>query len=203
MNDIVYRFDDVLNDGFNCLLLGDLYAMKAYQEDNKLDENLQASFTTTEHGDTVVKQGVMIYLAGVENEGYTVFFNFTGESQIRKFPNSKIVHQVADNLLHVVKNSISLYTWRSLGKFNQEAIDRILAFSKGEAQKENKNGITYIQNDTIRQCVPVENGYYEVEVLCGYLEDETPSFEFLFQKTQKTSLNSLPSYSYDLSSDVS
>lgn len=67
MKNIVYRFDEVLGDGYGCLLLGDMYALKQFQAKNQLDENLQIPLTTTSVGDDVVQQGAVIYLGMSQN----------------------------------------------------------------------------------------------------------------------------------------
>lgn len=94
MKNIVYRFDKVLSDGYGCLLFGDMYALKQFQAENQLDENLQIPLTTTSVGDDVVQQGAVIYLGNVAEPygvGYTVFFNFSNEPQIEKSFDCKVM----------------------------------------------------------------------------------------------------------------
>ena len=41
MGKAIYQFDQVLDDGFNVMLLGDPYTMLEFQKKNNLTENLQ------------------------------------------------------------------------------------------------------------------------------------------------------------------
>lgn len=204
----VYKFNEVLTDDFGCLLLGDVYTLKQFQEENKLADNLQIPFTTTNVGDDVVQQGAVIYLGNVVEPydvGYTVFFNFSNEKQIEKSPECRIIHNTNGYVIHVLNENICLYTWRYLAEFNQEIIDSLfkLCEQEGMSETKTKNGIEYLTQNPVRQMVSIENGWYEVQVIAGYLEEMSPAFEFIFTPTSKTSvgdnLEELISYDYSLS----
>ena len=171
--------------GLIVFLLADPYALEAYQIKHGLGENLQTSFTTTSHGDNVIKQGAMICLSEIQNEGHSIFFNFTGQSQMADFPDSNKVRHLSRYTLSVIRNSVSLLTWPYLEKFNQAAIEQIMRLSSSAKPGDvsNINGITYIQHNTVRQTVPAPNGHYTVDAIFAYIENETPAFEFVFNKT--------------------
>lgn len=107
-------------------------------------------------------------------------------------------------MLHVLNENICLYTWQYLAQFNQEIIDCLfkLCGKEGMRETKTKNGIEYLTQNPVRQMVSIENGWYEVQVIAGYLEEMSPAFEFIFTPTSKTSahdnLEQLISYDYSL-----
>lgn len=205
MENIIYKFDEVLTDGYSCLLLGDVYSLQSFQNKSQLGDNLQNAFTTTKAGDDVVKYGDMIYLGNVQNpydDGYTIFFNFGVSSHVKNLPNSNIIHNVVGNLLHITSNSLCVYSWRYLQTFNQIMIDQLYNLSESNGKIEEINGVLVNESNTVRQRINIPNGYYQVDVLCGYLEGNIPFFEFIIKPTSQTSieknLNYLTSYDFSL-----
>jgi len=205
MNNTIYRFDEVLTDGHNCLLLGDPYTLKHFQNENKLGEDLQTAFTTTQAGDEVVKSGTMIYLGNVSNpynEAYTLFFNFDDKSILEDSTDAKIIHKADGYLLNITNKTLYAYSWRYLLKFNQDTIDQLYKLSGSSANQKIINGKTYIQSNSVRQRIAIPNGYYQVSVNAGYFEDDNPVFELIIKPTTQTCIESnldyLTSYDYRL-----
>lgn len=91
-----------------------------------------------------------------------------------------------------------------MAQFNQDSIDLFFKVceQKGRSETTTKNGIEYVIQNPARQMVDINNGCYEVEVIAGYLDEESPAFEFIFTPTSKTSvgddLEELISYEYSL-----
>ena len=120
-----------------------------------------------------MKYGAAIYLGGIRNpynEGYSVFFNFTDVSEIENAPDSSVIHQVSGYLLSVISNRICLYTWPYLQSFNDETVKRLYELSAAKYnERQSTTGNTIRRRNACRQSVPLENGFYKVAVICGYI----------------------------------
>ena len=164
----IHRFNNVITDGLSCILLGDLHALKRFQEENGLPANLQTPFTSSDHGDNVVDCGAMAYLTLeafsplIFGTGYTVYFNFSEKSVFRTSSESEILHDVSGNLLHVVSGKIHMYGWSCLDNFSPEKIAQSQQFPS----------------------VACDNGYYDVQVISGYL-DGWAAFEFILKPSAR------------------
>ena len=146
---------------------------------------MATEFTTNESGDNVVKDGILIPLAGVENYSYTIIFNLSNETpELLKNENELQVRQNG-YILKVESSKIMLFTWWILNNFIDEKIDERIEFQT----KYNKPQIE------------LENGWYKIEILGGLTQQESeiinkqgektkivnfePTYEFLIEKTEE------------------
>ena len=179
------KFTEVLNDTLSYFLLGDIITLKNYKIANNLPDDLATEFTTNESGDNVVKDGILIPLAGVENYPYTIIFNLSNETpELLKNENELQVRQNG-YILKVESSKIMLFTWWILNNFIDEKIDERIEFQT----KYNKPQIE------------LENGWYKIEILGGLTQQESeiinkqgektkivnfePTYEFLIEKTEE------------------
>ena len=179
------KFTEVLNDAISYFLLGDIIALKNYKTAKNLPDDLATEFTANESGDNVVKDGILIPLAEVENYPYTIIFNLSDETpELLKNENELQVQQNG-YILKVESSKIMLFTWCTLNNFIEEKIEERI-----ESQtKYNKPQIE------------LENGWYKIKILGGLTQQENeiinkqgektkiinfePTYEFLIEKTDE------------------
>jgi len=185
MEQAIYRFDEVLDDGFNVMLLGDPYTLLEFQMKNNLTENLQTPFTTSRMGDEAINSGAMMYLGYPPYSfsiGCTVYFNFSENRVLGEPSFNEIFNDIPNNKIHVTNGCICLYTWRHLASFNQQAIDMLYKCSqqKGYVEEREHDGRKFIVQNPVRQRVSCENGYYNVQVVTETPDGDLPKVEFIF-----------------------
>jgi len=179
------KFTEVLNDAISYFLLGDIIALKNYKTAKNLPDDLATEFTANESGDNVVKDGILIPLAEVDNCPYTIIFNLSDETpELLKDGNEPQVRQDG-YILKVESNKIMLFTWWILNNFVDESIrERIESQAKYNKPQ-----------------VELENGWYKIEVLGGLTRQESeiinrqgeivkiveyePTYEFIIKKTEE------------------
>ena len=137
----IFKFTEVLNDTNSYFLLGDIIALRNYKNVKNLPDDLATEFTTNESGDNVVKDGILIPLAEVENYPYTIIFNLSNEiPELMQNENELQVRQDG-YMLKVESGTIMLFSWWILNNFTDEKIkERINAhikYSKPQIEIEN------------------------------------------------------------------
>lgn len=59
-----HEFSEVLNDGVDYFLLGDIQLLERFKQDQQLPDDLAYAFTHDDSGDQAVSEGVVLPLAG-------------------------------------------------------------------------------------------------------------------------------------------
>ena len=198
----ILKFDKVLNDTISYFLLGDIITLKNYQAKNNLPSDLATEFTTNESGDNIVKEGILITLADIENYPYTIIFNKSDKTpELLKEGNDLQVRQDG-YILKIESNKLMLFTWWVLNDFTNEKIEERIKH----------------QTEYNKPQIELENGWYQVEILGGQTRQEKvimnqqgekmktielePTFEFIIKKTNgKGSCKADIFRSYKLKSD--
>ena len=167
-----YVFTEVLNDLIDYFLIADMRALLRFKEENGLPDNLAREFLTSESGDQVVHDGVVLPIPGVANFPYTIIFTIAPTVPRFMGPACRLQHRCNGYYLHVENRSLALFTWRILENFTEQAVDKLL-------EK---------YSEPNRPIIEIENGWYQVEVFAGWAEMENPDgppfddavFEFVF-----------------------
>ncbi|ALM82345.1 hypothetical protein [Bordetella sp. N] len=168
-----YEFTEVLNDLIDYFLIGDIYLLKKYKEDNALSDDLGSEFVSNDSGDNAVQDGIVIPLAGIENYPYTIIFNLSDETPELLKPESHLQHRRGGYVLRIEHRQVLLFTWRIMNTFTDAAIEAL-------QQRYREPG---------RPQIEIENGIYDVEILGGEVlrgEDYEPALEFVLKKTERT-----------------
>lgn len=160
----LYKFEEVLNDLMDYLILGDPDCLFSYKNKNNFPDDLLTEFTTNETGDKVVEDGIIVPLSGVENLPYTIYFNLSGDTPELLKDGNKLQVQQDGYCLKVENGQIYLFTMPYLRKFTAEQIGNLKKF----------------RTATIK----LENGWYSVSVLGGQTIQQSglePTFEFIIK----------------------
>jgi len=167
-----HEFTEVLNDLVDYFLLADIRALRGFAAREELSSDLATEFTTTEAADRAVEAGALLPIPGVENLPYTVAFVTAPDAPRLLEPGAQLVHRGDDYALHVENGSLELFTWHILDEFTDSAVDALLE--------------RYAGYDGPR--VELENGWYRVDVLAGWLDaadGPEPAFEFVLTKVDE------------------
>ncbi|RWX01616.1 hypothetical protein [Flavobacterium cerinum] len=162
----LYKFEEVLNDLMDYLILGDPDCLFSYKNKNNLPDDLLTEFTTNETGDKVVEDGIIVPLSGVENLPYTIYFNLSDDTPELLKDGNKLQVQQDGYCLKVESGQIYLFTMPYLRKFTAEQIENLKKF----------------RTATIK----LENGWYSVSVLGGQTIQQSglePTFEFIIKSS--------------------
>lgn len=171
-----YKFEEVLNDLYDTVFLGDPDLLLQYQCENGQPNDLLREFTTQDSGDDVVEKGIIIPIRGIDRP-YTVYFNVGGEAPELLKPKNQLQHKQDGYLLRVGDGEIYLYTVPYLKNFTQEAVHQLKQHRK--------------------QKISLEKGLYAVTILSGFtlqpyeitdvsgktttLDSMDPTLEFLIE----------------------
>ncbi|WP_133557347.1 hypothetical protein [Pedobacter duraquae] len=169
------KFEEVLNDLVDYFLIGDPYLLMDFKRKHQLPDDLITEFTTTDEGDRVVEEGVMIPLTGISNYPYTVYFNLNGNSPELLKAENQLQLQQDGYKLQVKYGVIYLYTIPYLRNFIAEPL-------------------VTLEKRSTRISLP--NGWYKFAVLAGETEQETgmePTFEFII-----TAVSDEPDFTADI-----
>ncbi len=172
----VLKFEEILNDLVDYFILGDPDLLMQYKQEQNLPEDLITEFTTTEEGDSVVRDGIMVPLPGIENYPYTIYFNLSGETPVLMKEGNDLQIKREGYILKVAHERIYLYTIPYLRNYTAERL---------EALKLHR-----VANITL------PNGWYTVTVLGGQTRQSTglePTFEFVI-----TAVQDKPEYTADM-----
>ncbi len=198
----IYKFTEVLNDTLSYFLLGDLITLNNYKKEHNLPDDLATEFTTSETGDQVVADGVIIPLSDVANYPYTIIFNLSEASELLK-PGNQLQLRQSGYVLKVESGSIMLFTWWILNDFTDQRIEEKIQFARAHQLP----------------LIELANGWYRVEILGGQIIQSTeitnrhgektilngpePAFEFMFSKIEsKENCTADIFRSYQLDSDA-
>ncbi|WP_338769255.1 hypothetical protein WAF17_09470 [Bernardetia sp. ABR2-2B] len=157
----IHKFEEQLNDLFDYFILADPYTLLDYKNKHNLPNNLIDNFTTTDFGERAIKEGKMITLSQIENYPYTIYFNFSGNSEFSKHKNDLQIRQDG-YFLEVKSEQICLFTVPYLKNYSPENINILLKNRKAQ--------------------IKIANGIYSVSILGGQTEQTTgkePTFEFM------------------------
>lgn len=158
----VFKFEEVLNDLVNYFILGDPDLLMQYKQEHNLPNDLVTEFTTSEVGDHVVTEGVIVPLPGIENYPYTIYFNLSGNTpELMKEGNDLQIRRDG-YILQVKHERIYLYTIPYLRNYTSESLATL--------KKHRLANIT------------LPNGWYTVSILGGQTRQATglePTFEFV------------------------
>jgi hypothetical protein len=169
-----HEFPEVLNDLIDYFLIGDIYLLKKFKEENALSDDLGSEFISNDSGDDAVKDGIVIPLAGIANYPYTIIFNLGDAPELLK-PESRLQHRRGGYFLRIEHRQVMLFTWRILQNFTDTAIEAL--------QKRYR--------EPARPQIEIENGIYDVEILGGEVvrnDYYEPALEFVLKKTERTQL---------------
>jgi hypothetical protein len=167
-----HEFTEVLNDLIDYFLLADIRALRDFATREDLPSDLATEFTTTESADRAVESGVLLPIPGVENLPYTVAFVTAPDAPRLLEPGAQLEHRGDGYALHVEHGSLELFTWHILGKFTESTVDALLERYAGYGGPR----------------VELENGWYRVDVLAGWLDtadEPEPTFEFALTKVDE------------------
>ncbi len=158
------KFKEILNDLVSYFLLGDIATLNNFKVKNNLPNDLATEFTTTDIGDKVVHEGILIPLSGIENYPYTIIFNSSeNEIELLKKENDLQIRE-SGYVIKIESGELTLFTWHFLKDFTGEDIK---LFNK--------------------PTIKLENGWYKVEIFAGQTMQKSglePTFEFVIQKIQ-------------------
>jgi hypothetical protein len=184
----VIVFREVLNDLVDYFILGDVFLLNDWRLKNNLPEDLATVFVTSDDGDNLEKDGILLPMWGIENYPYTIIFNFSDTPELLKSGNNLQIRQSGYSL-KVENNILVLFTWAALNQVNAEKMRRLTE----RATPTSQSALMGFPPQK-KPIVTLENGWYSVEVLGGeslqpdigedgdgdeYLE---PTFEFLLKK---------------------
>lgn len=181
----LYKFDEILNDLMDYLILGDPNCLLTYKNENTLPDDLLTEFTTKETGDKVVEDGIIVPLSGVENLPYTIYFNLSDTTPELLKDGNKLQVRQDGYCLKVENEEIYLFTMPYLRKFTEEQIENLKKFRKAT--------------------IKLENGWYSVSVLGGQTLQQSglePTFEFIIKGSiGKPKYSADISYSFEIQTD--
>jgi hypothetical protein len=184
-------FREVLNDLVDYFILGDVFLLNDWRLKNNLPEDLATVFTTTDDGDNLEKDGILLPMWGIENYPYTIIFNFSDETPELLKPENNLQIRKSGYSLKVENNILTLFTWAALKQVNAENMRRLTECAAPTSQS-----LLMGAPPQKKPVVSLENGWYSVEVLGGetlqpdidsdgdgeeWLE---PTFEFLLKKAE-------------------
>jgi hypothetical protein len=183
-------FREVLNDLVDYFILGDVFLLNDWRLKNNLPEDLATVFTTTDDGDNLEKDGILLPMWGIENYPYTIIFNFSDGTPELLNPGNNLQIRKSGYSLKVENNILMLFTWCALKQVNAENMRRLTECAVPTSQS-----LLMGVPAQKKPIVNLENGWYSVEVLGGetlqsdidgdgeeWLE---PTFEFLLKKVDE------------------
>lgn len=166
------EFTEVLNDLIDYFLLADIRALREFCRREDLPLNLAEELTTTDAAERAIAAGALLPIPGVENLPYTVAFVTAPDTPGLDEPGARIVHRGEAYALRIDHGSLELFTWRILEDFTDDSVEDLLA--------------RYARSAGPR--ITLENGWYRVDVLAGWLapaDDSQPAFEFVLTKVDE------------------
>lgn len=122
-----HEFSEVLNDGVDYFLLGDIQLLERFKQDQQLPDDLAYAFTHDDSGDQAVREGVVLPLAGVDNLPYRILFTLDNHTPALREAGSRLKHQRNGYVLRVEHGALMLYTWRILQHFTPKTLGDFLA----------------------------------------------------------------------------
>ena len=132
--------------------------LREYLRRNELrNNNILEYFTETNHGDTITKNGIVIPMMGMENDYYNFSLVENMNDRIildNKFSSNGLIMQIVSGEINII----------GIGYFTN--IERLFTINK---------------NKILKFCI--KNGWYEVEITGGIIEDEL-FYELLFTKME-------------------
>ncbi len=159
------RFVGAVNDTYDWFILADVANLNRLQQQHQLGSDLLEVLTTTDIGDEVVEQGVMLPLMGIANLPYTILFNL-GEISAFTQANVAPTHQQYGYVIEVISGQLHLFTVPYLQDWSKRSPNLI-----------------ELAKQQLRPSVQLANGWYSVTVNAGDIEAEecTSVIEFCLQ----------------------
>ncbi|EKE69455.1 hypothetical protein [Gallaecimonas xiamenensis] len=155
-------YDEVLNDLYDYFFVADLDNMARFKEAQDLDDDLLSPLVSSEQGDRIVEQGVMLALPGITNRPYHLLFKH-GAAATLAAPGNQVIHHKGGYLLEVTSGRVHLFT-----------VPLLMDWSGRRA---------FVQDNKPSFALP--KGHYRVEVLAGFLNGDPEgdaAIELLFTK---------------------
>lgn len=158
------RYVGAVNDTYDWFLLADVANINHLKEQRNLGTNLLEVLTTTEIGDMVAAEGILIPLMGIDNLPYTIVFNVNEPSTFTQAGLTP-THQQDGYVIEIISGQITLFTVPYLIDWSAHS-PRLLAATS-----------------TTHPCAPLANGWYRLQVNVGDMHDEDCSsvIEFCLQ----------------------
>nr|WP_159063777.1 hypothetical protein [Thaumasiovibrio occultus] len=154
------RYAECLNDLMDYFILADIELLTQFQQTHDLSYDLLTEFTTTDSGDTAVRDGVILPLAGIENHPYTVYFTLDAASVFdSEIKQSDLQRHQSGYLVQVISQRLYLFTMPILRRW--------------------PNFMTVVTAH--KPFIDVDNGWYQVTVRAGETLQESgwePTIEF-------------------------
>lgn len=170
------KFEEVLNDLYDAVFLGDPDLLLQYQRENGLLNDLLCEFTTQDSGDDVVEKGVIIPIRGIDRP-YTVYFNVDGEAPELLKQGNQLQHKQSGYLLTVGDGDIYLYTVPYLKNFTPEAISSLKQHRKEKISlKKGLYAVTILSGFTLQSYEGADKSGKTVTV-----DSMDPTMEFLIE----------------------
>ncbi|MFM2476244.1 hypothetical protein [Celerinatantimonas sp. MCCC 1A17872] len=176
------RFEGMVNDTYDWFLLADPANVSRFKQTHQLENDLLHVLTTDDIGDTVVSDGILIPLMGINNLAYTIYLN-ADEPSVFATQNITPTHQQTGYIIEVINQSVQLFTVPYLTNWDKYLPDLV----------------KYGNNQRLPK-LTLENGWYNLSVNAGELPNEHCTvFEFCLSKqTQKPPFSADINYQYAL-----
>lgn len=168
------KFTECLNDCWDYFFLGDPSTLSKFKTENDLSFDLIHDFTSSDSGDKVAEEGVLIPLSGVANYPYHIYFSINSNESVFEDKTNDLQFRKKGYWLKVTSGEVYLMTLPYLRNWTEEG------------------GIKKLVSNGMRPKVQIENGVYRVEILGGEVYEEggwEPSYEFVLKKEEKEKLH--------------
>ncbi|GAA3521588.1 hypothetical protein GCM10022393_40000 [Aquimarina addita] len=122
----IEKFTQVLNDTIDYFLLGDVELLRDYKTKKNLSNDLATEFTTSENGDKIVENGILIPMSKIINQPYTIIFNLTEKTSEFDQEENNLIFKKDGYILNVENNKLILFTWWILNDFSDEKVQELV-----------------------------------------------------------------------------
>lgn len=175
------RFTGAVNDTYDWFVLADTANVDRLQQQHQLNHDLLTALTTTDIGDQVASNGIMLPLIGINNLPYTILFNLDEPSA---FDTAGIqpTHRQGGYILEVISGQLHLFTVPYLQDWNQY-----------------RPMLLKLAQQNLRPSLTLDNGWYQVTVNVGDMMNEecVSVIEFCLKKhSQQPTFGADISYSF-------
>ena len=143
-------------------------------------------FTTSDEGDNLESDGLVIPMVGIKNYPYTIIFNFSDDVPALLREDSTLQLRKGGYSLKVENNILMLFTWRILSKFTKENVNQLVNLAREGGPLSGTHQLISFSGKHSIPFVEIENGWYSIEILGGEtLQDNRLelTFEFILKKT--------------------
>ncbi len=176
-------FEEVHPEFYNYFVLAEPAAVERFRTENGLPADLLSEFTTSDFGDAIVKQGVLIPMASIGPDYYDIVFSNAKHPALLSMDDNRIALTADGYVVNVVDGCLRLFSLHYLKNYGPHAVESIETLS-------------HEYNQPRHELAP---GRYALTILGGHRgEYRTPTYEFRFRADPDAAFSGNVNFDFNL-----